>query len=170
MSGAVRFRDAHPGDVDAVARAVRGIAEAEGLAHKVTATTDDFRRLLFAEPAMLRCVVAERDGGVVGLALWHPIVTTYGGRLGMYIEDVFVEPACRGQGIGRAVFAEMARRCVAGGYDRLQWSVKNDNLSAVAFYRRLGSETVEGFTTHRVTGGPLAALAGTGSGGPHGGP
>ena len=154
------FREARPGDEPLVARAVRGIAEAEGLSHKVVATHADYARLMFGPDAVLRGLVAERACETIGLALWHPIVMTYAGRVGLYIEDVFVEPACRGQGCGRAIFAELARRATQGGYERLQWSVKNDNVSAVGFYERLGAEAVDGFTTLRLSGGALRSMAG----------
>ena len=159
MTAALTFRDARPGDEPIVAEAVRGIAEAEGLLHKVLATHADYHRLLFGEGSVLCGIVAEVDGAMVGVALWHPIVMTYAGRCGLYIEDIFVDPECRGLGYGRAIFAELARLAAQRGYDRLQWSVKNDNISAVAFYERLGAEAVQGFTTLRLSGEALDALA-----------
>ena len=153
------FRVAVPGDEATVVRYVRGIAEAEGLAHKHVANEADYARIMFGPSGVLRGMFACRDGLPVGGAFWHPTVGTYSGHLGIYIEDVFVDEAVRGQGVGRAIFAEMARYALAEGYDRLTWSCKNDNHGAVGFYERLGSERLHDFTSHRLIGEALTVLA-----------
>ncbi len=154
------FRDVAPGDEALIARSVRGIAAAERLQHRVQATEADYTRLLFGTPPALHGIVALKAGQPVGIALWHTIVSTFSGRLGMYLEDVYVDEHVRGRGIGRAIFAYMARMAVDRGYERVQWWVKNSNSPAVRFYQRLGAEPLTEYTVQRLSGDRLTAMAG----------
>ena len=156
---ALRLRDATPADLPLVLRFVRALAEYERLLHEVAATEEDFRRLLFGTPPRAEALVAEWEGAPAGFALWFCSVSTFDGRPKLYIEDVFVEPAQRNRGIGRAIFAELARRALAQGCSRMEWSVLDWNAPSIAFYRSIGALPREGWTLQRLSGAALAALA-----------
>lgn len=156
---ALSLRDATPADVPLVLRLVRALAEYERLLHEVTATEEDVRRLLFGAPPRAWALIAEWDGAPVGFALWCYAVSTFVGRPSVYVEDVFVEPAHRGRGIGRRIFAELARRALAEGCGRMEWSVLDWNEPSIAFYRSIGARPREGWTLQQLTGPALTALA-----------
>lgn len=156
------LRNAGPGDVALVLRFIRALAEYERLAQEAVATEDDVRRLLFGDPPRAWCLVAEWEGAPVGFALWFYSVSTFLGRPSLYLEDVFVEPAHRNRGIGRAIFAELARRAVAEGCGRMEWSVLDWNAPSIAFYRSIGARPKQGWTLQRLSGDALASLAKTG--------
>jgi GNAT superfamily N-acetyltransferase len=148
-----------PGDEALVARFVRALAEYEKLEHEALATKADFSRALFGSPPRAHALFAEIDGEAVGFAVWFYSFSTFTGRAGLYVEDVFVVPERRGQGIGRAVFRELARRAIAEGCGRMEWWVLNWNEPAIAFYRSLGARAMDEWTTQRLTGEALAAVA-----------
>jgi len=156
----LRLRDAMEADVPLVLHYVRALAQYEKLLHEVRATEEDFRRLLFGSPARAAALIAERAGAPCGFALWYYSVSTFDGRPKLYLEDVFVDPAARGKGIGRAIFAELARRAIAAGCSRMEWSVLDWNAPSIAFYRSIGALPREGWTVQRLSGGALRALAG----------
>ncbi|MFZ4408516.1 MAG: GNAT family N-acetyltransferase, partial [Paracraurococcus sp.] len=156
---ALNLRDATEGDVPLVLHFVRALADYEKLLHEVRATADDFRRLLFAEPRRAAALIAEWEGAPVGFALWYFSVSTFDGRPKLYVEDVFVNPDQRGRGIGRAIFADLARRTLAEGCSRMEWSVLDWNAPSIAFYRSIGALPREGWTLQRLSGDALAALA-----------
>ena len=158
MSG-VALRPAVPGDEALVLHFVRALAEYEKLLHEVQADEADFRRLLFGTPARAEALIAERAGRPVGFALWYYSVSTFDGRPKLYVEDVFVEPAARGGGIGRSIFAHLARRALAQGCGRMEWSVLDWNAPSIAFYRSIGALPREGWTLQRLGGAALQALA-----------
>ena len=153
------LRDATPADVPLVLRFVRALAEYERLGHEAVATEADFRRLLFGEPPRAWAMIAEWEGAPVGLALWYYSVSTFLGRPSLYVEDVFVEPAYRNRGLGRAIFVELARRALAEGCGRMEWSVLDWNAPSIAFYRSIGARPKQGWTLQRLGGEALAALA-----------
>ncbi len=159
MPPTVRFRDAAPGDEALVAHFVRALAEFERLAHEALGTDDDFRRALFGTPPRAYAFIIEDAGEPIGLALWFYNFSTFVGRHGMYVEDVFVVPEKRGKGIGRAVFLELARRAVAEGCVRMEWSVLDWNEPAVAFYRSLGAKAMDEWTVQRLEDEALLAVA-----------
>jgi GNAT superfamily N-acetyltransferase len=159
MNG-LHLRDATPDDVPLVLHFVRALADYEQLLHEVQATEDDFRRLLFGNPARAGALIAEWGGAPCGFALWYYSVSTFDGRPKLYVEDVFVNPDRRGRGIGRAIFADLARRALAQGCLRMEWSVLDWNAPSVAFYRSIGALPREGWTLQRLSGAALAALAG----------
>ena len=159
MSGP-RLRDATPDDVALVLHFVRALADYEKLLHEVRATEDDFRRLLFGEPRRAAALIAEAEGAPVGFALWYHSVSTFDGRPKLYVEDVFVKPEARGRGIGRMIFAGLARRALTEGCSRMEWSVLDWNAPSIAFYRSIGALPREGWTLQRLSGAALAALAG----------
>lgn len=156
----LRLRDATPEDVGLLLHFIRALAEYERLLHEVEATEDDFRRLLFGQPRRAEALVAEREGRPVGFALWYYSVSTFDGRAKLYVEDVFVEPEARGRGIGRAIFADLARRALAEGCSRMEWSVLDWNAPSIAFYCSIGALPREGWTLQRLGGEALRALAG----------
>ncbi len=153
------IRVATPDDVPTVLRFVRALADYERLAHEVRATEADFRAALFGPSPRAHALLAERDGAAVGFAVWFYDFSTFEGRPGLFVEDVFVEPAHRGAGVGRAIFAWLARRALQEGCSRMNWSVLDWNAPSIAFYRGIGAVAQDGWTTQRLAGDALAALA-----------
>ena len=159
MPDGLILRDAVPGDEALVLRFVRELAEYERLAHQVRATEESLRQSLFGTPPRAQALIAERHGAPVGFAVWFFSFSTFEGCASLYVEDVFVDPAARGQGIGRAIFRDLARRAVVLGCARMDWSVLDWNQPAIGFYRSIGAVPVKGWTVQRLTGDALAALA-----------
>jgi GNAT superfamily N-acetyltransferase len=159
VTPAFRLRDARPDDAPDIARLVHSLAEFEKLADEAVATADDFRAQLFGATPRARAMIAEVAGATVGLAIWFYSFNTFTGRPGLYVEDVFVEPAHRGLGIGRALFAAMAQRAVQAGCARMEWSVLDWNETALRFYRKLGAKPMDEWTVQRLAGTALAKLA-----------
>ncbi len=155
----LHLRDVTPADIPLVLHFVRALAEYERLLHEAVATEQDFRNLLFGTPARAEALIAEWDGAPVGLALWYYSVSTFLGRPSLYVEDVFVEPAHRNKGIGRAIFTHLAGRALQQGCGRMEWSVLDWNAPSIAFYRSIGARPKQGWTLQRLTGEALAALA-----------
>lgn len=155
----LRLRDAGPEDCGLVLRFVRALAEYERLLHEVTATEEHFRRLLFGDTPRAEALIAEWEGRPAGFALWFYSVSTFDGAPKLYLEDVFVEPDRRGRGIGRAIFADLARRAIAAGCSRMEWSVLDWNAPSIAFYRSIGAQPREGWTLQRLSGAALETLA-----------
>jgi GNAT superfamily N-acetyltransferase len=154
------IRPARPQDVPAIHRLIRELADYEKSLDQVTATEDDLRRSLFADQPAIFAHVAEQAGAVAGFALWFLNYSTWLGQHGMYLEDLYVTPALRGSGLGRALLAELARICVQRGYGRLEWWVLDWNEPARGFYRSLGAVAMDEWTVHRLDGPALHALAG----------
>jgi len=153
------IRPARPGDVDAIHRLVRELAEYERSLDQVRATAADLSAALFcAEPALF-AHVAESEGGVAGFALWFVNFSTWTGRHGIYLEDLYVTPRLRRAGVGAALMAELARVCVERGYTRLEWAALDWNEPALAFYRSLGAVTRGDWVLHRLSGEALEMLA-----------
>jgi GNAT superfamily N-acetyltransferase len=125
----------------------------------VTADEATLARFLFGEPRRAEALIAEWDGEPVGFAVWFYSFSTFLGRPSLYIEDVFVEPALRGKGIGTAIFARLAARALAQGCGRMEWSVLDWNAPSIAFYRAVGAKPREGWTLQQLSGEALAALA-----------
>jgi GNAT superfamily N-acetyltransferase len=159
VTGGITLREAREEDVPDILRLVRALAEYERLSHEVVADEADFRAALFASPPRAHAMLAWRDGRAIGLALWFYNFSTFTGRPGLYVEDVFVEPAARGAGIGRMLFRELARRAVAMGCARMEWSVLDWNAPAIGFYRSIGAAPMQDWTVQRLSGPALAALA-----------
>jgi GNAT superfamily N-acetyltransferase len=154
------IRSATPQDVPHIHRLMRELAEYERSLAEVTATEDDLRRALFADQPAIFAHVAEHEGSVAGFALWFLNYSTWLGRHGIYLEDLYVTPAVRGTGLGRALLAELARICVQRGYGRLEWWVLDWNAPARGFYESLGAAAMDEWTVYRLTGPALHALPG----------
>ena len=153
------IRPARPDEAGLVLSFVRELAEYEKLTHEAVATEDMLDAALFGDPARIFCDVAEWDGAPVGFALWFLNFSTFSGRSGIYLEDLFVRPAHRGKGIGKALMIHLARKCVAKGWARFQWSVLDWNTPSIDFYKSLGGIMLDEWTVCRISGDALAALA-----------
>jgi GNAT superfamily N-acetyltransferase len=138
---------------------IRELAEYERLAHEVVADEAQLRATLFGARPAAEVLIAELGGAPVGFALFFPSYSTFLGRPGLYLEDLFVRPAARGRGCGLALMSALARIAVARGYGRLEWSVLDWNAPARRFYDSHGARPQSEWTVHRVTGAPLSALA-----------
>ena len=153
------IRAATPADCTDIARLVQALAEYEKLGAHARATAEDFHAALFGATPRAEAAIAIVDGATVGFALWFYNFSTFVGRAGLYVEDVFVEPDHRGAGIGRAFFRMMAARAVAQDCGRMEWSVLDWNSPAIDFYRALGAEPLSEWTVQRLSGDTLTALA-----------
>ena len=142
------------------------LAVYERLAHEAVVSRDDVKAALFGDPARAQCDIAEADGEPVGFALWVYNFSTFVGRAGVWLEDLYVRPAARGRGAGKALLAHLARRCRDENLGRLEWAVLNWNTPSIAFYDALGAQALTGWTTRRLAGNALAQLARAGSPGP----
>jgi GNAT superfamily N-acetyltransferase len=153
------IRPARPGEAALALQFVRELAEYEKLSHEVEATEAMLDVALFGEPARVSCDFAEWDCEVVGFALWFLNFSTFSGRSGIYLEDLFVRPAHRGKGIGKALMIHLAQRCVQNGWARFQWSVLDWNAPSIDFYKSLGAVLLDDWTGCRVSGNALTRLA-----------
>jgi GNAT superfamily N-acetyltransferase len=135
------------------------LAEYEKLSHELEATEAGIAAALFGENPRLFCEIAEWNGEGVGFAVWFFNFSTFSGRTGIYLEDLFVRPAFRGKGIGKALLAYLAKLCVESGWSRLQWTVLDWNTPSIDFYKSLGAVVVEEWKLCRVNGPELKQLA-----------
>jgi GNAT superfamily N-acetyltransferase len=156
---ALIIRRARPVEAGLVLSLVRELAEYEKLLHEVAATEADIGAALFGSNPRLFCEIAESEGEPVGFAIWFINFSTFSGRSGVYLEDLFVRPAHRGKGIGKALLAHLAKQCVANGWARLQWSVLDWNTPSIEFYKSLGAVLKDEWTVCQVGGPALTALA-----------
>lgn len=159
------LRPARPADAPAILRLIRGLAAYERLLHEVTATEAELEEALFAARPRAHALLAETGGEVVGLALFYYTFNTFKLRPNIFLEDLFVEPAHRGTGLGLALMRRLAQRAVAENCGRVEWRVLNWNQPSIDFYRRLGAEPIRHWHTLLLGGDALAALA---EGAPHG--
>jgi len=155
----VTVRVATLADAPLILSFIRELAEYERLLHEVEATEADIRRDLFGENPRSFCEIAEQDGQPVGFALWFYNYSTFRGRAGIYLEDLFVRPEARGEGAGKALLAKLARRCVDAELGRLEWAVLNWNTPSIAFYDSLGASAKTEWTVRRLDGEALERLA-----------
>ena len=160
VTAKVVVRPAVPTDSALIYRFVRDLAEYEKLLDAVEATENDMTAALFGENPRAFCDIAELDGQPVGFALWFYNYSTFVGRHGIYLEDLFVRPQARGSGAGKALLAGLARRCVDEKLGRLEWAVLDWNAPSIAFYDSLGAAALDDWIVRRVTGEALARLAG----------
>jgi len=156
----VTVRPAHTLDAPLILEFIRALAEYERLLHEVEATEADIRRDLFGENPRCFCDIAEADSQPVGFALWFYNYSTFRGRAGIYLEDLFVKPEARGLGAGKALLKRLAERCVEADLGRLEWAVLDWNAPSIAFYDSLGAAAMHDWTVRRLDGEALRALAG----------
>lgn len=150
------IRSATAADVGAIAELIRALAEYEKLAHAVEFTEDSLAEYLFGPRPFAEVLLAEDAGRVVGFALFFPNFSTFRGKPGIYLEDLFVYPESRGKGFGKALFLAVAQLAVARKCGRLEWAVLDWNEPAIGFYQSLGSAAMDEWTVYRLTGDALA--------------
>ena len=155
----VQVRSARREDCALVADLILELAAYERLAHEARASAADLEAALFGPAPRAFCELAEVDGEAVGFALWFYNFSTFVGRSGLYLEDLFVRPRARGRGAGLALLRSLARRCVAEDLGRMEWAVLDWNAPALAFYDALGSRSLDDWRLRRLAGEALERLA-----------
>jgi GNAT superfamily N-acetyltransferase len=152
------IRPARPGDEADILRLIRALAEYEREPDAVEATAEGLRDHLFGEDPRVFAHVAEQDGRVVGIAVWFLNFSTWTGRHGIYLEDLFVDPEVRGSGVAKGLFGALVAEAAARGCARVEWAVLDWNDMAKGFYRSLGARHNETWEAWRLDGDELAAL------------
>jgi GNAT superfamily N-acetyltransferase len=159
----MNIRRANKDDAGIILQLIQELAEYEQAPHEVVATKEDLLATLFtADPSVFCDLVELHEGGeikVAGMALWFLNYSTWQGKHGIYLEDLFVRPEYRGRGYGKALLIHLARICVEKGYGRLQWWVLDWNTPAIDFYKSIGAEAMDEWTVFRVSGQALTDLA-----------
>jgi GNAT superfamily N-acetyltransferase len=153
------IRPATSDDVPLILSLIRGLAEYEKLSHEVVATEDLLREHLFGLRPAAEVLIARLGEQAVGFALYFQNFSTFLGRPGIYLEDIYVRPEMRGKGVGKALLREVARVAAGRNCGRLEWSVLDWNEPAIKFYKSLGGVPMDQWTVHRVTGDALRTLA-----------
>lgn len=157
----LRIDPATERDVPEILRLIQALAEYERMSGDVTVDEAGLRASLFGSSRAAEAVLARAGVEPVGFAVWFHNYSTFLGRRGLYLEDLFVVPEWRGRGVGRALLTHLAQVAVARNCGRLEWSVLNWNEPAIRFYRGLGAEPMDGWTVYRLTGDAIARLAGS---------
>jgi GNAT superfamily N-acetyltransferase len=155
----IHVRPATVDDCGLILRFIRALADYEKLAHEVVADERALAATLFGARPAAEVLIGEYGGAPVGFALYFTSYSTFLGKPGLYLEDLFVDPAARGKGVGLALMIALARVCTARDYGRFEWSVLDWNEPALKFYAALGAKPQSEWTVQRVTGEALAALA-----------
>jgi GNAT superfamily N-acetyltransferase len=152
------IRAANVEDVPEILQLIKELAVYEKAEHEVLTKEEDLRKTLFADSPSVFAHVVEVDGKVVGIAIWFLNYSTWLGKHGIYLEDLYVKPEYRGRGFGLALLKELAKICVEQGYPRFQWWVLDWNTPAIEFYSSHGAVAMDEWTVHRVTGDSLKKL------------
>jgi GNAT superfamily N-acetyltransferase len=152
------IRPAAAADADLIVDFIRQLAVYEKLEHEAKATAADIARDLFGPDPKVFCEIAEWQGEPVGFALWFYTYSTFQGRHGIWLEDLYVDPAMRGKGVGKALLVQLARRCVEEGLGRFEWWVLDWNEPSIEFYKSQGGVMQDEWTKVRVDGEALEAL------------
>ena len=155
----ITLRPAQRSDVSLIVTFIRELAAYEKLAHEVVAREEDFREALFGERPVVEAVIANLDDDPVGYALFFPNFSTFLGKPGLYLEDLYVRPEARGFGVGRAMLEHLAHIAVERGWGRFEWAVLDWNEPSIAFYKKMGARAMDEWTIFRMTGEPLEKLA-----------
>ena len=153
------IRPASPEDCPAIANLIRELAVYEKLADEAKASADDIRRSLFGPRVYAECLIVDDGGEAVGFALFFHTFSTFRGRPGIYLEDLFVRPSHRGIGLGKSLLRELARLAADRGCSRLEWAVLDWNEPAIGFYRAIGARPMEEWSVYRLDGEALERLA-----------
>lgn len=159
MDKNITIRFAAEADADLILEFIRALAEYEKLSHEVVATSDDIRASMFGEKAYAECLLAMDGDRALGFALFYNNYSTFLGKPGLYLEDLFVKPEERGRGVGKQLFAELASIVRKRGLARLEWWVLDWNKPAIDFYGSLDAEAMDDWTVYRLSGDALARLA-----------
>lgn len=150
----IHIREATPADLGIVADLIRALAAYEKLTHELVWTEDELAEALFSPRAVPRVLLVECNGLVAGFAVWYPTFSTFHGRPGIWLEDLFVLPEFRGRGAGRALIEHVFQ---LAGDGRVEWAVLDWNTASIAFYESLGALPADGWTRYRWTGEPARA-------------
>jgi len=153
------IRFAQVADVPRILEFIRQLAEYERLAHEAVASEADLSAALFGPDAVAEVLVADLDGEPCGFALFFKSFSTFLGKPGLYLEDLFVVPESRGMGVGTALLRELAKLVLQRGYGRLEWAVLDWNAPAIKVYERIGAEPMSEWTVNRLSGDALRRLA-----------
>jgi len=156
----VEIRPAQSEDAPLILAFIKELAEYERLTHTVVATEDALRQSLFGAQPAAEVLLAEIDGEPAGFALFFANYSTFTGRTGIYLEDLYVRPNARGRGAGKALLVHLARLAIERGCARMEWSVLDWNEPAIQFYKRIGAQPLEEWTMYRLTGDAITTLAG----------
>ena len=154
-----RVREATEEDVPLVLSLIRDLAEYEKLSQEVVATEGDLRANLFGERPVAEVLIADHDGVPAGFALFFHNFSTFLGKPGIYLEDLYVKPELRGAGIGKKLLVHLARLAKKRGCGRLEWWVLDWNEPSIGFYRKIGAVAMDDWTVYRLTGQALSRLA-----------
>ncbi len=152
------MRPAEKRDVGVIMGFIKELAEYEGLAHEVVADEVSLERSLFGEHPVAEALIAEFETTPIGFALYFPTFSTFVGRPGLYLEDLYVRPNMRGKGVGTLLLQHVARLARGRGCGRLEWSVLNWNQPAIRFYEALGARAMDDWTVYRLTDDHLSKL------------
>lgn len=154
-----RIRSARPGDAPLILNFIRELASYEKLSHEVTATESGIQDHLFSPHPKAECIIAEHDGTAIGFALYFHNFSTFLGKPGLYLEDLYVQPAFRGRGYGRRLLSHLAKLALARGCGRFEWAVLDWNAPAIGFYQKLGAKLMADWRINRLSGSALEKLA-----------
>jgi len=152
------IRSARPEESAIILRLIKDLAEYEKAPDQVEATESDLKATIFSKEPKVFCDVVEVDGEIVGMAIWFLNYSTWQGKHGIYLEDLFIKPEYRGRGYGKALLVHLAKLCEKKGFGRFQWWVLDWNSPAIEFYRSLGAEAMDEWTVYRVSGKALKDL------------
>ena len=158
----MQIRLAIASDVEDIHRLIYELAVYEKAPEQMVATIDQIDSSLFNDQPVAFCHVAEVDGKIVGIALWFLNYSTWLGKPGIYLEDLFVQPEYRGHGIGKGFMKTLAQLCIERGYERFQWWVLDWNEPSIEFYKSFGAVAMEEWTVFRISGGALKKFANEG--------
>lgn len=146
-------------DIPIIYKYIKDLAEYEKAPEEAILTEEDLKRSFFPDKPQVYCLVSELENTVTGIAIWHLNYSTWLGKHGIYLEDLYVDPKYRGQGHGKALLVALAKICIERGYQRLQWWVLDWNKSAIDFYDSIGAHAMDEWTVFRVSGKELGKLA-----------
>lgn len=152
-------REATLGDIPQILQYIKDLAKFEKALEEAVLTEKDLKESFFTNSPQVYCLVSELDSIVTGIAIWHLNYSTWLGKHGIYLEDLYVDPKYRGQGHGKALLVSLAKICMDRGYPRLQWWVLDWNKSAIDFYHSIGAHAMDEWTVFRVSGNELRKLA-----------
>lgn len=154
-----QIRDATPADIDAIYDYIHALAEYEKAPEEAVLSKSDLNQSLFGQSPQVYCLLSVQADQVTGIAIWHLNYSTWMGKHGIYLEDLFVDPKYRGQGHGKALLIRLAQICVERGYSRFSWWVLDWNKPSIDFYESLGAKAMDEWTVFRVSGDALTKLA-----------
>ena len=149
------IREARIEDIEAIHDLIVELAIYEREPDAVTATVDDIKKSLFDQNPVANCLVSEIDNKIVGIAIWFLNYSTWLGKPGIYLEDLYVKPEFRGKGIGLGLMRSLAKICVENGYERFQWWVLDWNEPSIKFYKSIGADAMDEWTVYRLSGQKL---------------